>query len=383
MSDDEDYYDDDDYIYYEEVPYAEAVSLCVCGSSMNPLADQLQDDLAEHTMHSPVWIDYDPSLETNDALDELELYPSDFFDEDIPTRRKKRSHEDEDGSKLGISSKRRKLEATDAIPELSLGEPVTATGKVVWRSAEHNPIAHPVVDQGQGAKVAILKDWRDRSKEAPQVSFVKMPRKASQTMLAVVIERRASTEDDRERMPPPAGMKSQELPTKGKKVEPKALTNGTSGTASSRAKQRSRASANINGVTQTEEPREEAGRVRGHTSSNKPATAPGRKPPISNGRKRKVHELDAPNASPREDELANGDGEVSDESDPPPKAKAPPRGRKRKAPTPESEEDLQPPGKRTASARAGAGANRATAAGGAKLGSERTSQSVRKGLRKK
>lgn len=36
MSDDEDFYDDDDYIYYEEAPYAEAVSLPVCGSCVDP-----------------------------------------------------------------------------------------------------------------------------------------------------------------------------------------------------------------------------------------------------------------------------------------------------------------------------------------------------------
>lgn len=329
--------------------------------------DQLQDDLAEHTMHSPVWIDYDPSLETNDALDELELYPSDFFDEDIPTRRKKRSYEDGNGPKLGVSNKRRKLEATDAIPELSLGEPVAAVGEVVWRSAEHNPIEHPVVGFGQGAKVTILKDWRDRFKEAPQISFVKMPRKASQTLLAVVIERRPSTEDDRERMPPPAGTKNQRLPTKPKKPEPKALTNGTSGTASSLAKQRSRPLANINGVA--------------HAPSHKLAPAQGRRPPSTNGRKRKAHEVDVPDAPPSEDELANGDGEVSDKPDPSPKTKAPPTRRKRKVPSPEPEDNQQPPQKRTASARKGA--IKRTAAGGAKLGSRTTNTSVKKVLGKK
>lgn len=325
-------------------------------------------------MHSPVWIDYDPSLETNDALDESELYPSDFFDEDVPTRRKNRSYGDGNGPKLGVSNKRRKLEATDTIPDLSLGEPITAVGKVVWRSSEHNPIVHPVIHEGQRAKVAILKDWRDRFKEAPQISFVKMPRKASQTMLAVVIERRPSSEDDRERMPPPAGMKSQGLASKAKKPEPKALTNGTSGTASSRAKQRSRPSTNINGVAH-------AVQGQAHASFKKPAPPQGRNIPISNGRKRKAGELDPPDDPPSEDELANGDGEASDQPNPPPKAKAPPTGRKRKAPTPESEEDQLPPGKRTALAREGA--KRTTAAGGAKLGFQKTDRSVRKGLRKK
>lgn len=355
-------------------------------------------------MHSPVWIDYDPSLETTDTLDELELYPSDFFDEDIPERRKKRSHEDRNGPKIGISSKRRKLEATDAIPGLSLGEPVTAVGKVVWRSAEHNPIVHPVVDEGQGAKVALLKDWRDRFKESPHVSFVKMPRKTSQTMLAVVIERRPSSEDDRERMPPPASTKNLGLATKGKKPEPKALINGTSGTASSRAKQSSRPSKNINRVAQTEESRAKAGRVRAeagrparieaeqtrvHASSNKLALAHGGKAPTSNGRKRKARELDVPDHPTSEDELANGDGEASDEpdlstleSDSLPKAKAPATSRKRKAPTPEPDEDPRPPGKRTASS-AREGAKRTNAAEGAKLGIQRTNQSVKKGSRKK
>lgn len=325
-------------------------------------------------MHSPVWIDYDPSLEMTDALDELELYPSDFFDEDVPTRRKKGSYEDGNGPKLGVSNKRRKLEATDAIPELSLGEPITAVGKVVWRSSEHNPIVHPVINEGQGAKVAILKDWRDRFKEAPPISFVKMPRKASQTMIAVVIERRPSSEDDRARMPPPAGTKSQGLASKAKKPAPKALANGTSGTASSRAKQRSRPSTTSNGVARAEQ-------AQAHASSKKPAPPRGRNTPISNGRKRKASELDPPDDSPSEDELANGDGDASDEPDPPPKAKAPPTGRKRKAPTPEPEEDQLPPRKRTALAREGA--KRTTAAGGAKLGFKKTGGSVRKGLRKK
>ena len=318
MSDDEDYYDDDDYIYYDDGPYAEAVSQPTSSNLYLSFADQLQDDLAEHTMHSPVWIDYDPSLELEDAFDESELYPSDFFDEDVPEKRKRRSPENDNGSKIGISSKRRKLEATDAIPELSLGEPVTAVPKVVWRSSEHDPIAYPVLEDGQAEKVSLLKDWRERFKEPVQDSFFQMPRRTSQTMFAVVVERRRSQETDRQRMPPPTGTKNTGLNSRGKKPESKALANGTSGTASSLAKQRQKSASNTTGAA--------------NTPSARSTLAQKENPATSRGRKRKAREPNDPNS---EDELANGDTRApkkhdlpKSKTDPPPKATAPAAGRK-------------------------------------------------------
>ena len=292
-------------------------------------------------MHSPVLIDYDPQLDLDDMLDEWELYPSDFFDEDVPTQKKRKLAAAE-----GTTSevwKRRKLAHIEAIPSLSLGESLIAAPKVVWRSSHHNPLAHPVVEEGKLEKISLLKDWQERFKDIGQHSFFQMPRKTKKTMVAVVIERRLSQDSDRQSMPPPANTESKGLAAKGDKSEPKAFVNGTTGTASSLAKQRQRPTLVPKG--------NEAAK----TSSRKPSLPRKGSQTITKGRKRKASELDEDDS---EANLPNGHtapSEVHDSSEQKPQTlprKPAPTGRKRKNQVEETE-NVQPPAKRAASARNG------------------------------
>ncbi|MCJ1392554.1 hypothetical protein MMC18_005422 [Xylographa bjoerkii] len=166
MSDDEeDYYDDDDYFWLDDGPVAEA------------------DDLAQHTIHSPVWVDYDPDKDVGETLSDWEYYSDDYFDHvaEVATR----EHSDE-GKANQISqkkrkgsglpherAKRRRLDHARAIPELSLGESLdsnftgTSSSSAVVHWKKKNTFTVPplplLADDG-GEKVALLKDWRDRFK---------------------------------------------------------------------------------------------------------------------------------------------------------------------------------------------------------------------------
>lgn len=288
-------------------------------------------------MHSPVLIDYDPTLELDD-LDEWELYPSDFFDEDVPTTGKRKRNLDRDQRGDEGVLKRRKVVHTDAIPELRLGEPAATVPKVIWRSSEHEPLIHPVVDERQAEKISLLKDWRERFKDSGQDSFFQMPRKIKKTMLAVVIERRPSQDGNRDGMPPPSvGTKSQNSNSGAKKSEPIALVNRTSARASPLANQRQKPTPSTNGAASA-------------TSTSKKGSQT-----ASKGRKRKASELDEFSDT---NVFSNGDTHDSDnpglpesQNTLPTKPKAPAPGRKRKAATPEPE--AQPPAKRATTVRNG------------------------------
>ena len=326
-------------------------------------------------MHSPVWVDYDLSLELDDMLDDYELYPSDYFDEDVPKKRRRKTHkeeEEENRQKLDTNHKRQKLEPTDTIPKLSLGDPVTAVPKIVWRSSEHNPLARPLVEDGQAEKVSFLKDWWERFKDSGQDSFFQMRRKTTKKMLAVVVEQKPPSrkDEDNSMMPPPASTQSRSLASRGKKLESKAPVNGTSGTASSLAKQK-----------QKQKPIPSS-HISARSPSNGPAVTQKASRTTAQARKRKADELEDPKS---EDQLANGDTHPSNKheiiepkTDPPSKIEASSAaGHKRKATT-SNDEAPQRPTKRIASARDGDGGITRS-----RSGTEDTKGSTRKSSRKK
>lgn len=265
MSDDEDYYDDDDYIYLDDAPYAEAVSRSYAANFFF-LADILQDDLAEHTMHSPVHPDYDPAFDTAEVWSDWEYYSDDYYDEDSPRKRRKVDGADNEvARKSGVGSdlrrKRRKLASTSEIPELSLGDSLhscldereSLAPVIVWRSkTETNDI--PVVSEGQEEKVALLKDWRERFKILLQTSpnFSKpngIVRRGSQKAVAVVIERKALRKGTKGKEPATSLTQNPGIPSRSKVTQP--YTNGTSTTASSAAKQRQKATEKLKPDTAT------------------------------------------------------------------------------------------------------------------------------------
>ncbi|MCJ1437025.1 hypothetical protein MMC27_006410 [Xylographa pallens] len=162
----EDYDDDDDeYFWLLEDPVAEA------------------DDLAQNTMPSPVWLDYDSDKEAGETFTDLEYYSDDYHDH--ASEAAIRESVDEEKAKLesrkkrkSVSQhyekvKRRRVNHTDAIPEPSLGEMLdssltetSASSAVVrWlKDSTFTTLPLPLLADDEGDKVALLKDWRDRFK---------------------------------------------------------------------------------------------------------------------------------------------------------------------------------------------------------------------------
>ena len=148
----------------------------------------------------------------------------DYFDQQPSTKRKR---EYNDGDDPKTPSKRQKLSQ----PDKDLGNSAAAS-IVVWRTRAHSPIPCPVIDVGSGKGVAILKDWRERSNIRPHNIFTGPEPRSSEKSFAVVVERRQP--DNR----PPA-VEPQEI-SQPRKRNPEPVVNGTSTTASSRAKDKSK-----------------------------------------------------------------------------------------------------------------------------------------------
>ena len=177
-------------------------------------------------MPSPVWLDNnDPDVEDfDDLLDDflLDEY-DDYFDQQPSTKRKREKHDGEDPN---TPSKRQKLSQ----PDPGLGNSANAS-VVIWRTRAHSPIPCPVIDVGSGKGVAILKDWRERSNIRPHDTFNGPESRAYEKSFAVVIERRQPDKG------PPAVEPQEILQPRKRNQEP--IVNGTSTTASSRAKDKS------------------------------------------------------------------------------------------------------------------------------------------------
>ncbi|KAL8721220.1 MAG: hypothetical protein Q9181_007755 [Wetmoreana brouardii] len=172
--------DDDEDDFWIDDPYAEA------------------DDLAEHTMQSPVLINYDPAIELEEGWTDWEYYSDDFFD--FEESRRKRRKMDKTGNELEASTTKhnqQKLKSTEKLPELSLGEAALpdeedsfrSQATVVWKARGDSP-KPPTVEAGQEEKVSILKDWRERFKPRPTQHITRAtPSEGSQRAVAVVIEK--------------------------------------------------------------------------------------------------------------------------------------------------------------------------------------------------
>lgn len=139
----------------------------------------LQDDLAEHTMQSPVWLDSDPSWDVGEVISDWEYYSDDYYDQDSAGP-KSSAPSVKDGQQSSILKgkrnpgsrrpvlKRKRGIPTNEIPALSLLEPVklpsppwSPTPVVRWRSND-SPPRLPLLIEGEGEKVALLADWKER-----------------------------------------------------------------------------------------------------------------------------------------------------------------------------------------------------------------------------
>ena len=144
MSDLEDYayspYDDLEDILYDADP-----------------APELADDLAEHALHSPVYLDEIAGYELQEYHSDWEYYSDDYMDDD-PALEKRDLVEHQTSRKRG---KKRKLVETNDIPALDLNETKLITRSIkgtVWaKPGRTEPPTHNV---GQGDRISLMKNWR-------------------------------------------------------------------------------------------------------------------------------------------------------------------------------------------------------------------------------
>jgi hypothetical protein len=116
-----------------------------------------------------------------------DFYDDDWYDHPEASAVQKSSMADKSysipGSKRRMTSKlskrkKRKLESTEDIPELSLGESMDSVSFkplqnriVVWKTKEtFIPRPVPIIAHDEGDKVALLKDWRERFKSSSNLS---------------------------------------------------------------------------------------------------------------------------------------------------------------------------------------------------------------------
>lgn len=226
MSDDDFYDDDGDYAFLDDFSYNEAVGRAILRPFLVLLTVIMQDDLAEHTMHSPVLVNYDPAWETASLLSDWEYYSEDYWDYD--TLKKKRgkiggrkpSENAREVKEEGSRKKRRKLEPINGIPEISLGNPILAPPVVVWKSKKEmlGPFEGSVMSAEQGQMVSLLEDWRERFKIPVKISTSRptingMQRTGSQRATAIMIDNSVY----RQTTPPFTNLsKGQSLPSRGK-----------------------------------------------------------------------------------------------------------------------------------------------------------------------
>ncbi len=144
-------------------------------------------------MPSPLFIDYDSDYDKFSYLSDWEYDHDDYWDQDTP-RKRNRNNASEDAVEIinGPKKKRRRLDGKKDITGLEGHK--TAAPTVVWKSKCDllSSAEGPIVKAGQGEKVALLKDWRERFKSQPNHAASRpestlTKRKGSQIATAVVI----------------------------------------------------------------------------------------------------------------------------------------------------------------------------------------------------
>jgi hypothetical protein len=124
---------------------------------------ELADELAEHTLHSPVYRDEDAvQTELQDYFSDWEYYSDDYMDDD-PKLLKRNSHGDSPTQRTPLfrqQSKRgtkRKLAETRDVPGDNDALVQSIAGVVWGKCVAQEP---PIYKDGQDKKVALMKNWR-------------------------------------------------------------------------------------------------------------------------------------------------------------------------------------------------------------------------------
>lgn len=164
-------------------------------------------------MHSPVWQEH-PSDDIADYWSDWSYYTDDYYDQGSPKRKRQKiaggaitEVKDKAIEGAQVGKRRGRFRPAEDVPELSLGESldsdmedsVVAKPTIVWRLKEaHDPIENLVVTEGEGEKVALLGDWRERFKASTKqgrntaVTKGTKTQKLNQRAVAVVIGPRPS-----------------------------------------------------------------------------------------------------------------------------------------------------------------------------------------------
>ena len=185
-------------------------------------------------MPSPPFIDYDSDNEKFSNLSEWEYDQDAYWDQDAPRQRKlKDAREDTFEINDGPKNKRRRADYKKNIPIPSLEGYNTAAPIVIWRS-KHDQLSRqeePIFRTGQGEKVALLRDWKERFKCQPnlaasQPESKRTNRRGSQIATAVVIGEDPLETYNSTTLRPATLKKAAGLPSRGK-ASPYTAANGT------------------------------------------------------------------------------------------------------------------------------------------------------------
>jgi hypothetical protein len=146
-------------------------------------SQDVADDLAEHTMPSPVYLE-DPAYEMMGGYSDWEYYSDDYYDDDpnllknnpqagSPPASLKLWYGQANSDKAQKRGRKRKPVGTEEIPPLSLGGPglveiVQNIGQNImgttWKVDK--PESEEPYHQGEAKRVALLKDWRNVFRES-------------------------------------------------------------------------------------------------------------------------------------------------------------------------------------------------------------------------
>jgi hypothetical protein len=160
MSDDGYYpgsaYDDADDLYYDD-----------------DLGDNLADDLAEHTLPSPIYHE-DPAYEMLEYFSDWEYYSDDYYDDDPALLKKNPQSGADTKADTQAKGKKRKIANTKDIPELALDDRPALAASVrgtVWRGPR--PQSPKPYEIGKGPRIALLKNWAEIFERSSPRSILK------------------------------------------------------------------------------------------------------------------------------------------------------------------------------------------------------------------
>ncbi|KLJ11714.1 hypothetical protein EMPG_13111 [Blastomyces silverae] len=158
MSDDEDYYDDDfdaDWFWFDE------------GER------ELADDLAEGTMHSPVYMDQ-AAYDAIDSASDWDYYTDEYFDDDqsVLHEHSLKSAATSPTGTRGRKQKKKKMKNKkrdgndDNFNEQEEEDTPDSFCRILWRPSGYLVDQGELYEPGHGEKVALLKNWREIFKDS-------------------------------------------------------------------------------------------------------------------------------------------------------------------------------------------------------------------------